>query len=188
MVKVKKKVNLNTLVGDDARGRQASVECAGKVKVHFSGERIVAAIVRRMKRSDCHYVVGCSAWFTNEKIIKAMSALKGVAMIVTLDRTAVTESNKRKYRTLPLLNNAKSAIQTIGTRGNKWTKSLMHHKFLVFMNEKQEAVAVSNGSFNLTNSATRHLENVVFHEDSQVACIFKEEFLRLFAISKPLKL
>lgn len=183
-----KKVNLNNLIEDQSRNRQTSIECSGRVRVHFSGERIVAAIVRRMKRSDCHYVVGCSAWFTNEKIIRAMSELKGVAMIVTLDKTAVAESNKRKYRTLPLLNDAKSAIQTIGTRGSKWTKSLMHHKFLVFLNEKQEAVAVSNGSFNLTNSATRHLENVVFHEDPGVATCFKEEFLRLFAISKPLKL
>ncbi len=185
---VKPIVNLNKLVADDTRSRQAKVECAGKVRVHFSGERIVAAIIRRMKRSDCQYIVGCSAWFTNEKIIRAMSTLKGVAMIVTKDKTALAESNKRKYRTLPLLNDAKSPIQTIGTRGNKWTKSLMHHKFIVFLNEKQEAVAVSNGSFNLTNSATRHLENVVFHEDSQVADIFKSEFLRLFAISKPLKL
>jgi len=184
---MKVKVNLNELVEDKSRKRQTKVD--SKIRIHFNGTSIVSAICRRIKRPEVCYVVGCVAWLTNVKILSTLAEhVDGVCLIVTRDKVSRCESNKRKYRRLKCLNDAKSPIQTIGTSGTKWTKALMHHKFLVFLDKDQVPLSVSNGSMNLTESGVRHLENCIFLESSEAGEIFKTEFLRLFGISKPLSL
>ena len=64
----------------------------------------------------------------------------------------------------------------------------MHHKFLVGMSKEGDPLWVSTGSFNMTKSATNHLENCMIIENADVATLFKAEFMRLFPISRPLKL
>jgi phosphatidylserine/phosphatidylglycerophosphate/cardiolipin synthase-like enzyme len=186
----KEKVNLNKRIDDDTRKKQSKVDAVGKIVVHFDGSSIEAAICRRIRRQDVKFVVGAVAWLTNEKILNTLATYaRGVAIITTHDKTVRAESNKRKYRKLSCFNDAVSPIQTINSGGSsKWQRALMHHKFLVYLDVNQDAIAVSTGSANLTASSVRHLENCMFIEDRAVARIFLNEFLRLYAISKPLKL
>ena len=78
-------------------------------------------------------------------------------------------------------------MNTIGA-GSGYNKSLMHHKFIIGLNEQKQPIWVSNGSFNFTKSAVNHIENIMMIDDEKVATLFKDEFMRLFPISRPLKL
>ena len=181
-MKKKRKVNLNSLIEDsDERKRQKIV---GTTRVFFDGGSIVAALCRKIRQKDTCFVMGCSCWFTNKKIIGAMAKnLKGCCMIVTKDKITKAETTKKKYRTLPIY--SESAVRVIG-HGSGYTKSLMHHKFLVGLNEAGDALWVSNGSFNMTEGATSHLENCMIISDPLIANVFLDVFVNIFKISRPL--
>lgn len=179
----RKRVNLNTLIDSDDRKHQ---KVCGNIKIHFDGASIVAAICRKIRHTNTTYVMGCSAWFTNSNIISCMAQhVKGCCIIVTKDKLLRAKTTKAKYRKLPVYKDC--AIRVIGS-GSGYNKSLMHHKFLVGMNKEGEALWVSTGSFNMTQSATKHLENCMVIEDPACAKIYLDEFVSLYKISKPLKL
>ena len=94
------------------------------------------------------------------------------------------KTTKNKYKSLPIYK--ETAIRYIGS-GRGYSKSLMHHKFLVGMDEEGEPLWVSTGSFNMTQSASRHLENCIIIRDPDVANVYLQEFVNLYKISIPLK-
>ena len=179
-----KKVYLNSLI-ENAHERRKQKVC-GKIKVHFDGASIVAAVCRKIRHKDTKYVMGCAAWFTNKKIIKTMSTeLKGCCMIVTKDKILRAKTTKAKYKSLPIYKD--TAIRVIGT-GRGYSKSLMHHKFMVGMSAQGDPLWLITGSFNFTESATKHLENCLVISDPEVAQIYLDEFVNLYKISKRLKI
>ena len=179
-----KKVNLNSLIENSHERRKQKV--CGKIKVHFDGKSIVAAVCRNIRHKDTKYVMGCAAWFTNKKIIQTMSTeLKGCCMIVTKDKILRAKTTKAKYKSLPIYKD--TAIRVIGT-GRGWSKSLMHHKFMVGMSAQGDPMWVITGSFNFTESATKHLENCLVISDPDVAQVYLDEFVNLYKISKRLKI
>ena len=185
MVKVKKrKINLNEMIEDRSDRKKQKV--CGDIKILFDSGSIVNAICRKIRHKDTTYVMGCSAWFSNKKIIEELSMYtEGVCVICTKDKLLKAKTSHKKYSTLPVYK--ESAIRYIGT-GSGWNKSLMHHKFLVGMNKEGVPLWCSNGSFNLTMGASKNLENCMIISDTAVAAVFLDEFLRLYKISKPLKL
>lgn len=180
MPKRKERVNLN----DQLTGRKRQRVC-GDIKVHF--DNIIPSLCRNIRRKDTHYIMGCSAWFTNSSIIKTMAShLSGCCIIVTKDKILRAKTTKAKYKMLPK-NNGKSPIQVIGS-GRGYNKSLMHHKYLVGLDKEGDPVWVSLGSSNMTQSTTSHLESVMIINNKEVAQIYLDEFLRLYKISKSLVL
>lgn len=176
-----KVVNLNKLVSGK-RGPKT----IGDSTFIFDTVEIQKYLIKRIKRSDTQYIMGCAAWFTNTKIIEAMSTLRGVSMICTRDKVARTKSSKDKYKTLK----KHAGIPTIKLLGcgRGRSASLMHHKFLIGMDKDENPLWVSTGSFNLTESACTNLENLQIIENPAVASLYMEEFKRLFPIAKPLNL
>lgn len=182
-----KKVNLNKMVEDKGRCRQTVIDNV-KMKIHFHGMSILNALIRKIKHRDTVYVMGCCAWLTNKRIIEAMSVnLKGVSIICTKDKITMSKSNQSAYRKLKPLQVGASPINYIGA-GRGFNRSLMHHKFLVGLDAARKPIWCSTGSFNLTTSAVNHLENCLILESEEVARAFKEEFIRLYPLSRPLKI
>lgn len=178
-----KVVNLNKLLTDQERRKQ--VIC-GDIKLLFDTNNILTSLVRRISKEDTHFVMGCAAWFTNDRVIDALSKLKGVSIICTRDKVARAKYTKEKYRKLPKHDDIPTILMLGCGRGRN--ASLMHHKFLVGMDEKQNPLWVSTGSFNLTKSATSNIENLMIIENRELAMSFLKEFQRLFQIAKPLTL
>ena len=79
-----KVVNLNKLVTGRSSRR------IGDTTLVFDTECIQKKLISRISRSDTKYVCGCAAWFTNTKIIEALSRLCGVSIICTRDKVAKT--------------------------------------------------------------------------------------------------
>jgi len=175
-----KVVDLNKLITDKER-KKASV--CGNIGIWFESNAILNALVKRILKSDTCFVMGCAAWLTNTRIIGALSTLKGVSVICTRDK--VVKAMKPKYRLLPKHDDIPTVL-VLGTAGRK--ASLMHHKFLVGMDKDQKPIWVSTGSFNLTQSATTNLENLMIIESPEVAEVYLKEFQRLYPLARTLRL
>lgn len=176
-----KVVNLNKLITGH-RGPQK----VGDTTFIFDTTQIQKYLISRIKKADTFFVMGCAAWFTNTKIIEALSTLKGVSIICTRDKIARTKSSKAKYKTLKKYSGIPT-INLIGA-GRGRSASLMHHKFLIGLDKNENPLWISTGSFNLTESACTNLENLQIIENPRIAAVYLQEFQRLFRISKPLNL
>ena len=184
----KRSRDLNKQIDDSDRKRQC-VHQRGKRKVTilFDGRGIQNAIVRNIRREDTSFVVGCVAWLSNKRVLKTMSEkLKGVTIICTKDRLTTRRKNQQAYSKLSGCF-AGGVIRVVG-EGRGRFKSLMHHKFLIGLSEAREPIWLMNGSFNITESALRHIENVMILDDPEIAGTFFDEFKRIHRISKPLKI
>ena len=180
--------DLNQQVNNEDRKRQ-KVHQRGKRKVSilFNGRGIQNAIVKNIKREDTAYIVGCVAWLSNKRILKAMAEhLKGVTIITTTDKLTKRRKNQQAYAKLSGCFQG-GVIRTVG-EGRGRFKSLMHHKFLIGLSEGREPIWVMNGSFNVTESAVTNIENCMIFDDPEIATTFFEEFKRIHRISKPLKI
>lgn len=187
MSKKRTNVDLNKKA-DNGERKRAKTHIRGKKKISviFDARAIQNAIVRNIKRKDTEYIVGCAAWLSNKRILKTMAEnVKGVTLIVTRDKLCNRKTNQAAYAKLSGCY-AGGVIRTVGSGGR--FKSLLHHKFLVGLNENREPIWVSNGSFNLTENAVTNIENVMIFDDPEIANDFFEEFKRIFAISMPLKI
>ncbi len=186
--KKKRSRDLNQQIVEKDRKRQ-KVHQRGKRKVSviFDGRGIQNAIVRAIKREDTAYVVGCVAWLSNKRILKAMAEhLKGVTIITTADKLTKRRKNQQAYAKLSGCF-AGGVIRVVG-EGRGRFKSLMHHKFLIGTNAAREPLWVMNGSFNVTESAVSNIENIVVFDDPEIAGTFFDEFKRIHRISRPLKI
>lgn len=179
--------NLNERMNDASR-KQQKVFTRGRKKIHilFDGKGIQSAIIRMINKQETAFVVGCIAWLSNKSILKAMAKKRGGCIICTKDRMTKGLRNQKAYAAIKPAYPG-GVIRVVG-EGRGWHKSLMHHKFLVGLNGEGKPIWVTNGSFNFTQNATTNLENLMVMEDEDVAECYFEEFKRVHALSKPLKL
>jgi len=112
--------------------------------------------------------------------------LKGVTIITTADKLTKRRKNQQAYAKLHGCF-AGGVIRVVGEGRGRY-KSLMNHKFLIGLSEAREPIWLMNGSFNITESALRHIENVMILDDPEIAGTFFDEFKRIHRISKPLKI
>lgn len=184
----KRSRDLNQQVNNEERKKQKVHQRGNrKVSILFDGRGIQNAIVRHIKREDTSYIVGCVAWLSNKRVLKNMAEqLRGVSIICTKDRLTTRRKNQLAYSKLGGCFQG-GVIRTMG-EGRGRFKSLMHHKFLIGLNQEREPIWVMNGSFNVTESAVTNLENIMIFDDPEIASTFFGEFKRLHRMSQPLKI
>jgi phosphatidylserine/phosphatidylglycerophosphate/cardiolipin synthase-like enzyme len=78
---------------------------------------------------------------------------------------------------------AKSAVSWVRGRG----RSLMHHKFCVFLDEDRKPTSVVTGSWNWTKQSMKNVEHIVSVDDALVAARFMQEHLSVLKIAKPIR-
>lgn len=185
--RLKQSKNLNNRIEDESR-KQQNVFTRGRKKIHilFDGNGIKRAIIRMIKKPETLFVVGCIAWLSNKDILKAMASKRGCCIVCTKDKLTNVLRNQRAYAAIKPAYSG-GAIRIVG-EGKGWHKSLMHHKFLIGLDKSGKPIWVTNGSFNMTESATTNLENLMIMEDQDVAECYYKEFKRVHALSKPLKM
>tara|TARA_B110000858_G_C17768351_1_gene458217 strand:+ start:462 stop:1031 length:570 start_codon:yes stop_codon:yes gene_type:complete len=184
---MKRSRDLNQQANDDIRKRQKVFQRGGnKIAIHFNGRGIQSAVVRRIEEEDTHFVVGCVAWLSNKRILKAMAKKKGICIICTKDRLTKRRKNQNAYSSLkPCFQGG--VIRVVGEGRGRY-KSLMHHKFLVGLDAERQPLWVVNGSFNMTENALNNIENCMELQDPDIAESFFQEFKRIHRVSTPLKI
>ena len=158
-------------------------------------------------------VVGCVAWLTHPRILRALSTTPAAIVVQKEDflRPDIGgPSNKKlwaQYAAISglakhvfggLINQMSThggvgveGVRCVGMRRPRGTATFprMHHKFLVFCNFEEERLqprAVWTGSFNFSNNAELSLENAVYIKRRSIAEAFLREFEQVVAISEPL--
>jgi len=149
--------NLNLATIDNADGpdvpfpsvRTPTVAIDGKVEVHFDG--LESVLVRKI--IDAPVVVGCVAWLTNERVLRALSGCEAVSIIVNKEDFLRPDKGSWSQRKIKELYSALrdgcryefdtgysyagdptcEAIRCAGIYGDrKSVPPRMHHKFFVF--------------------------------------------------------
>ena len=185
-----------------------------------------------LKINQYPIVVGCIAWLTNKRILKALATKERVCIIVQKedflrpDTDNWTGKNLKKlYKLLPkgVTKNMEaidyswgSIIPFLNTNGCMETSPIrwvgnfntekrpafprMHNKFLVFCDTVERRNydygdvvvmkkiiiprAVWTGSFNITDNATRSLENALYSTNSEIVEAYYDEWEHIFSLSE----
>ena len=77
-----------------------------------------------------------------------------------------------------------NAIMTFGIV-NSFSK--MHHKFLLFFDDKMNSMGIWTGSYNLSNNANNNLENAVYICDNKIFQKYLSEFALIYKYSEHYK-
>jgi hypothetical protein len=152
-------------------------------------------------------VVGCVAWLTNEAALRALAQKQAVTLLVQKEDFLRPDvggwsqaKTRRLYDALPAGScrhwddasggRYTDAVYSVGVRADRRVvPPRMHHKFLVFGNTDGECftpASVWTGSFNITENATRSLENAVLMRRRDIAEAYYKEFRALLLMSEPL--
>ena len=174
---------------------------------HVYFRDIEEGLIKHINKADI--IVGCVAWLTSKKILKALSKKKYVSIIVQKenfwdrskeikDLYKSVQSNLHTYffgdtvlnSACPHSNTLIKGILCVGSynKYNRVAWPRMHHKFLVFAKWKKhkdgnnwiiDPKAIWTGSYNLTYGASRSLENAVYIKDSRLAKAFLNEYAQI---------
>ncbi len=184
----KRSRDLNQQANDDNRKRQCVHQRGNrKISIVFDGRGIQNTLVRNIKREDTCYIVGCIAWLSNKRVLKALADhTKGVSIICTKDKLTKRRTNQKAYAKLSGCFQG-GVIRTLGAGRGRY-KSLMHHKFLIGLSDERVPIWVINGSFNVTESAVTNWESIMVFDDPEIGQTFFEEFKRLHRVAEPLRI
>lgn len=169
--------NLNDAVSDLSAKRKPHSK--GGVRVFFQPEHILGHLKRKIM--GAHYVVGCVAWCSNPDLLDALRRSKGVSLVINYDRTLIRK-HKEQYMGLTPMDGAKTAVYYVRGGG----RALMHHKFMVYLDEDKRPVSVTTGSWNWTKQSMKNLEHIVSINDPETAARFMQEHLDVLPVAKPL--
>jgi hypothetical protein len=173
------------------------------VTPHFSDlENILSDYI-----NSASYVLGCVAWLSNPNIIEALKRKSGIKIIINqeshfqedlLRQTSHIQYIRRQYSTLKNLSKdmlfddcflCKSiepeylkALEITGavvSHGIAGCSSLMHNKFLIFLDQTFYPIGVWTGSYNMTMNSNKCLENAVYLTDIWVTRKYLQEFFMI---------
>ena len=169
--------NLNDAVADTSAKRKP--HSRGGVRIFFRPEHILGHLKRKIM--GAHYVVGCVAWCSNPDLLDALRRSKGVSLVINYDRTLIRKHREQYTRLTPMAG-AKTAVYYVRGGG----RALMHHKFMVYLDEDKRPVSVTTGSWNWTKQSMKNLEHIVSINDPETAARFMQEHLDVLPVAKPL--
>ena len=169
--------NLNDAVSDASAKRRPHSKDG--VRVFFRPEHILGHLKRKIM--GAHYVVGCVAWCSNPDLLDAMRRSKGVSLVINYDRTLIRK-HREQYTALTPMPGAKTALYYVRGGG----RALMHHKFMVYLDEDRRPISVTTGSWNWTNQSMKNLEHIVSIDDPETAARFMQEHLDVLRVAKSL--
>lgn len=182
-------MNLNQVLN-----RKKSHYTSGKVKVYF--DKLDDHFISHLSKAK--FAVGCVAWVSSGKIMRAMKELKAFSLIVNKERHLTESCEPTSHQTYlktlligPVLKiGAKSYPSAVccgefnKTDNPQEPLARMHHKFVVLLNSRKIPIGVWTGSFNLTSNAQTSLENAVYINDPSIAKAYFQEWERVFKISQ----
>lgn len=153
---------------------------AEKTTVYFEPKDIIRCISSEIKKAA--FCQASLAWCTNPVLLKCLSRCRGCAIIINHDRKLIRK-HRAQYEALAPMDGTKVAVRTVKGKG----RSLMHHKFCVFLNANKKPVSVITGSFNWTQQSIKNCENLLLIRSPTLAARFLKEFQAVRTISKPLR-
>ena len=152
----------------------------GQATVAFDADDIMKCLASEIKRAA--YCQASLAWCTNPKLLKYLLRCRGCAIIINHDRKLIRK-HRAEYESLPPMDGTRMAVRTVKGKG----RSLMHHKFCVFLDFEKRPISVVTGSFNWTQQSTKNCEHVVLLRSPALASRFLEEFKAVRSISKAIR-
>lgn len=171
----------NTPSTNQATPQQSS---ASHARVLFSPDDDIAHELITLINEEKKSIRVAIFTFTDSEIAQAL--IDAVKRGVKVEVVADTGYLRDQYSKIPLLQQHKVPVFTYnphyknGKQKKKEHLSIMHHKFIIFEQNKDNQSVVVSGSYNLTRAARlRNQEHVVISDDGAVITRFEHQFERL---------
>jgi phosphatidylserine/phosphatidylglycerophosphate/cardiolipin synthase-like enzyme len=143
-----------------------------KITVNFYDENIEDVIrknIREAKEELCIAV----AWFTSERLMEELSALKKQGIKV---KVIISDDKKNDAKIYKLIDASNTLIvPVIPKKADKKYHSIMHNKYCII-----DGKIVIDGSYNWTYGANYNLEHVIVIESKEVAKLYKDNFEKIY--------
>lgn len=187
---------------------------SGNVRVYF--RQLKARLIEHINRADM--IIGSVAWLTDLDILQALASKPTLItvqkedflrpdMVSRLD-LGEKEALHNAYESLGKFDGSKIAVGPffqcvqpqyrsldpivcfgVYKEGEMYKTPRLHHKFLVFLTEKDGfyyPTSVWTGSMNLTRLSEASLENAVVISDEKIATAFALEAQHIYLLGEPL--
>lgn len=152
----------------------------GQATVAYCPSDIMKCLASEIKRAA--YCKASLAWCTNPRLLRYLLSCRGCAIIINHDSKLIRR-HRAAYEALPPMDGTSVAVRTVRGKG----RSLMHHKFCVFLDSKKKPVSVVTGSFNWTQQSAKNCEHIIVLRSPALAARFLDEFKAVRSISKALR-
>jgi phosphatidylserine/phosphatidylglycerophosphate/cardiolipin synthase-like enzyme len=149
--------------------------------VMFETKDIQARLLLLLKDPMVCYIVGCTAWLTNTEILMALMKKRCTIICNPPPYKSTYALYKQCNRYLP--HHPAVICLELPSCARHNLKILMHHKFLIGLNNYHNPMWVLNGSFNFTNHALCNFENAIVHNDQPTLNLFCLEFQRILRLT-----
>ena len=144
----------------------------------FTPHDDITALCVAMIDAEQKSIHGAMYMFTDKKVAQALINAKkrGVQVEMILDQISMISCGKGKL----LQENGVPVFVHRTQAFNPYTMALMHHKFFIFGQNKDNKSLLWTGSWNSTLRATAHNdENVIILDDEHVVAKYLENFFKL---------
>lgn len=155
------------------------VRQVSSVRVGFAG--IEDLVLDELCKPSVHYVLACSPWFSNSKVLRAMASKPGAAILTYPDKHTTSASRLAAFRAITPIAHLDRVRGLKSGRGRN--RSILHSKFFVCLDPQQTPVSVLLGSWNASGGADTNIELVTLSDDPRLAAACRDEFFRLYEIS-----
>jgi len=142
---------------------------------------IETKLLEHIGDNHCKYVAILCPYFSNQKILKALSTKDGVSIVTTYDKNLKSKVRTKSFKELsPLL---EDRVRTLNCGTGK-SKSIMHSKVIVLLDYEKRPYRAIGGSYNFSGGSETNIETMTVYDNAVVAKSFYDEFFRVYGISK----
>lgn len=145
--------------------------------------------------SQYDYAVGCMYLFTDEEIADIFKDYKEFKIVLCGSQISTFGTCKNIFTDAPIDDKSRREILKYPTPpsiDSSYCRPIMHNKFIVFRKEvldnKGNVIimndAVWTGSYNFTKNASKSMENAVLIENTEIADLYYEEWVKISAIAR----
>lgn len=172
-----------------------SIQAQRRTPVSFDNVSNVTVLLDNIEANLCQlianpsirYVLATAPWCSSKALFKALAGKEGVGLITQPDKHCRSTTRQQAYAALKPLRPGMDRVRGLRLGRGRAT-SIIHSKLLVFLDQDRQAVGCATGSWNFSgpNGSSSNIEQVLVLRDPRLASTMRDEWHRIYDISKRL--
>ena len=159
------------------------VQNVSSVELIFDG--IEKRLIHELNKPNVNYALVISPWCSNQSILKALASLSGAAILTYRDKHTKSAIRMKLFQAITPLKSGMDRVRCLQC-GSGRQKSIIHQKMLVFLDGDRKPVSSAWGSWNASGGSESNIEMFSLSNDQRVAEACRDEFCRIYGISRRL--
>lgn len=178
--------NLNHRFDSDTQARRRQgvvVENVSSVQLIF--DEIETHLINELNKPNVHYALVISPWFSNGRVWKALSRLRGGAVLTLREKYHRSQKRIDEMHSIQPFKPGMDRVRCLQCGAGR-QKSIIHQKVWIFLDGDRKPISAAWGSWNASGGGSTNIEMFSLSDDHRVATEMYQEFFRIFNISRRL--